>query len=918
MVTTYTQQQAREAAAAEAARRAANAAATRAQEQQVSSANLLSQQRQQQQYQDQIKSGASEEEANRYVSGLDLPSFTRTGSATGGTQIVSRQGYNQDTGYYENNTVVGGSLQANRDQSYTPSDASMAAGKFQTYDAVTGKTTAAPELGNIDQSALKRLMDSGMTEGQARAQITSLRPSIQQTMGSTGQNQAIDVLGRLGLQVTGTIDGRASLNVSEENLRKLEAAGLVAGVGGVRPDGNYTVSLNVGDRELQEQYTKRKQEADTTNANLRERQRMQQEKDAAIKSARDMERSGANNFTDTLESTERVNPVSENNKSQFQQLQAVLNSNPVFAGSDYGRLIAAQLNTQYSVDADEIFLQQMLDFQSEDKDFSGATDAVEDAAAESKRLLTERTEKQDAINQRHLDIAKETAEISKSMQEFEKQKFEINQKIREQEQAEANIENEQRNRRIANKMGIETDTSGLKFMRDEVRKGKEALQRLSEFGDAQRGQFALQIGRQYSLDINNALLRYDEQQLIIDSNFANSLKDIDNTVSMDAKERRERKDGMWKDYWNMKMTQDKETAETVRTVGKEMMSAINQQKNDERVQSELGWDRMDWASKTYGSGAPQAIIDSIQKMLPNVDVAGTLTSMTLAEMKQKKVGSGGGNGLSFPSYDRKAGGGLPSYDEFVDKKTAEVKAMLKQDTTLGIAEAQVKMKQLLDPAVLKAEFDARTSSTNQYNPTEIINRFKMKAGTLSSTSRKYAEAQLQEALNSGDYKFASDLVDNTGDDVPSTQANDFTQALNSRYNVKKMQSLFDDIGLTYPGVGLVRKLNPLDSKVIQYKQNLTQTIPGLARGIFKEVGVLTDSDIERYTSSMANPNLTQEQARTAFNDLVQRVDVSMQNQINVWDANRKAVKGFRDLYNAEPIGEMADDATSTYLNSLPR
>lgn len=57
---------------------------------------------------------------------------------------------------------------------------------FQTYDATTGKTTVAAPLGEIDQAALKRLMDSGMTEGQARERITSLRPEVATTMSNTG------------------------------------------------------------------------------------------------------------------------------------------------------------------------------------------------------------------------------------------------------------------------------------------------------------------------------------------------------------------------------------------------------------------------------------------------------------------------------------------------------------------------------------------------------------------------------------------------------------------------------------------------------------------------------------------------------------------------------------------------------------
>lgn len=378
----------------------------------------------------------------------------------------------------------------------------------------------------------------------------------------------------------------------------------------------------------------------------------------------------------------------------------------------------------------------------------------------------------------------------------------------------------------------------------------------------------------------------------------------------------------------------KDHASELKGMVKTMGEAINKSRDDKRAQEQIGWQRMEWASKTYGSGAPKAIIESIQKQLPGVDVAGTLAAMTLAEMKQKKIGlSGGVSSLSFQPYQMKAGGQPPSFEDFVNEKEKVFLAANRKPSGsisgsyLEQFDASYKAPKFdrseKAMAEYKKEYETRLAATRQYNPTEITNRFILKAGTLSATSRKYAEQQISEALASGNYKLASDIVDNTGDDVPANQADDFTQALNSRYNVKKLSRLFDEIGTTYPGIGTVRELNPLDDRVKQYKQNLTQTIPGLARGIFKEVGVLTDQDIERYTSTIANPNLTQEQARTAFNDLLERIDVSMQNQINVFDANRKAVKGFRDLYEAEPLTvtpqqSVYDKNKSDFLNSLPR
>lgn len=347
-----------------------------------------------------------------------------------------------------------------------------------------------------------------------------------------------------------------------------------------------------------------------------------------------------------------------------------------------------------------------------------------------------------------------------------------------------------------------------------------------------------------------------------------------------------------------------EQAKVISGATKMVYDTITQQKaeNFKRDQSVIS--QAQWAITTYGSGA-KPFIEKLAKENPGVNLAGLVGGQTLDEanqnfdnqlalMREGRLGGGGGGGLSGFSSSMMQGDGSipPTFENFLAQKEKEsfARGDVKFDTSANAMSAY------------RQEYDARASVSNKLNPSEIVNRFAMKAGVLSGPSRKYAESQLQEYLNAGQFQLASDFVDNTGADISATQENDFIQALNSRYNVQKMQSMFDEIGVTYPGVGIIRNLNPLDDRVVRYKQNLTQTIPALARGIFKEVGVLTDTDIERYTSSIANPNLTQAQARNAFNDLVGRINVSMQNQISVWDANGKRIKGVRDLYEAEPLG----------------
>ncbi len=108
----------------------------------------------------------------------------------------------------------------------------------------------------------------------------------------------------------------------------------------------------------------------------------------------------------------------------------------------------------------------------------------------------------------------------------------------------------------------------------------------------------------------------------------------------------------------------------------------------------------------------------------------------------------------------------------------------------------------------------------------------------------------------------------------------------------------------------------MDDKAVQFKRYITEVVPGLARGIFLEVGVLTDDDVNRYATTIGNPNLTVGQAKQAFDDLKEIIDQRMQAQINVWDANRKAVGGFKQLYNQKPLNVQDALSDSSTLDSF--
>jgi len=101
---------------------------------------------------------------------------------------------------------------------------------------------------------------------------------------------------------------------------------------------------------------------------------------------------------------------------------------------------------------------------------------------------------------------------------------------------------------------------------------------------------------------------------------------------------------------------------------------------------------------------------------------------------------------------------------------------------------------------------------------------------------------------------------------------------------------------TGPIMGTFRGANPWDTNAQTIKAQLNAIVPNLARGVYGEVGVLTDNDIKTYSKTL--PNLTSTEAvRTAVLGItVDLVGKSLKRKLQVNEANGKDVSGFIDLY----------------------
>ena len=101
---------------------------------------------------------------------------------------------------------------------------------------------------------------------------------------------------------------------------------------------------------------------------------------------------------------------------------------------------------------------------------------------------------------------------------------------------------------------------------------------------------------------------------------------------------------------------------------------------------------------------------------------------------------------------------------------------------------------------------------------------------------------------------------------------------------------------TGPIVGAFKGANPWDTNAQVIKGKLNAIIPNLARGIYGEVGVLTDNDINNYKGTLGNLTSTEDVNNALLYITLDLVGKSIKNTLEVQAAGGRDVSGFADIY----------------------
>lgn len=288
--------------------------------------------------------------------------------------------------------------------------------------------------------------------------------------------------------------------------------------------------------------------------------------------------------------------------------------------------------------------------------------------------------------------------------------------------------------------------------------------------------------------------------------------------------------------------------------------------------------------KAAVNGADTLTIRSIQKLLgdpksENVVEANRLLSQFLPQKKEKTQDDGIKklSALYSGSYtfqDRKK---IPTFEEFIKQKEEEAQQSFSVETRNSLKAQYENEKQSIENSNLNTQ---RANKISMLSPLarDVFKEPKLYFTLTNTEKGKIATEIANTGLDAGN------LVLGKKQKLAATQADDLVQARLAKSNIERISKLVESLGAQGPGIGQFRSANPFDDRVIELNNLITQTVPGLARGIFKEVGVLTDTDIDTYTRTIANPKLTKEQAETATRQLLETINNSILFQIEIYNA----------------------------------
>jgi hypothetical protein len=168
------------------------------------------------------------------------------------------------------------------------------------------------------------------------------------------------------------------------------------------------------------------------------------------------------------------------------------------------------------------------------------------------------------------------------------------------------------------------------------------------------------------------------------------------------------------------------------------------------------------------------------------------------------------------------------------------------------------------------------------------------AGNLRSRTATVLAQLKDQASKSGDI-YGTIRASAGGSSVDATSLQSFEKATNVLYQLGDLGKTIENES-TGPFMGIIRSNNPYDTKAQEIKALLTSTVPNLARGVYGEVGVLTDNDIALYSKTIPNLKSTEDVRNAILAATIKSVQRSLENKIKTQAGFGRDVSGIEQMY----------------------
>jgi len=165
--------------------------------------------------------------------------------------------------------------------------------------------------------------------------------------------------------------------------------------------------------------------------------------------------------------------------------------------------------------------------------------------------------------------------------------------------------------------------------------------------------------------------------------------------------------------------------------------------------------------------------------------------------------------------------------------------------------------------------------------------------------------------------------------LQSGEMKDLNMIASTAATIQKIEGAMKNVeDLKYgPIKGSITSKNPYDKDIQQLEFLVNTIVPGMARGIFKEVGVLTDQDIKYYKGLLPGVRKDPTIARNILNSLKEKVNEAYNISLGTYESAGRDVSGFQqgDVWefanafkNSQKRGGTATDVNSGSGNKVGR